>query len=42
MFEMQKRDLLMGILVAAMLPMEIEAELMDYVMARCPETEVGR
>lgn len=40
MSEKQKRDLIIGILVAAMLPMEIESELIAYVDTRCPE--VGR
>lgn len=42
MSEKQKCDLIIGILVAAMLPMEIESELIAYVKARCPEeTKTG-
>ena len=37
MSEKQKRDLIIGIITAAMLPMEIESELMAYARARCPE-----
>lgn len=37
MSEKQKRDLLIGIITAAMLPSEIESQLIAYVRAKCPD-----